>query len=406
MQEIEVIRATRRFLKKHGLLGVSVLEPLFTDAHPSLLGATDLRPFQRFTLAFDGFAVHPDLVGRLADGESLVAIEAKGTSDFLRGIAQAELYRRGFHVVLLACAGRPPQELLILARQRSVGVLAVFPDQVEVLYLPPAHLPQLRHAERIRRQFAVNVALISPFYFNLPTHYLAMVPVLWAWEQERSDFWASLRDLAPMARACYPVLPQTDASLRGALRGAAKLGLVELQADRARLTFTGRTVTALLPTASNLAQIHTQLVTGSRRETLAMLHPQAGAVLRLLITTDPIAQLLIDTLQVAGSPLSMLYGPSIYLLHPDEVKQIFDGVTIDVYQAIERLYVDRLGRSITTVMRVMDSMAAQAAVPSLDPTATWAIALYLDRLHHDEVEVSFESSSAAGRLLASNLPSR
>ena len=81
-------------------------------------------------------------------------------------------------------------------------------------------------------------------------------------------------------------------------------------------------------------------------------------------------------------------------------------MTIDVYQAIERLYVDRLGRSITTVMRVMDSMAAQAAVPSLDPTATWAIALYLDRLHHDEVEVSFESSSAAGRLLASNLPSR
>ncbi|NTU85933.1 MAG: hypothetical protein HGA45_42490, partial [Chloroflexales bacterium] len=176
---------------------------------------------------------------------------------------------------------------------------------VEVLDLPPAHLPQLRHAERIRRQFAVNVALISPFYFNLPTHYLAMVPVLWAWEQERSDLWASLRDLALMARAYYSVLPQTDASLRGALRGAAKLGLVELQADRARLTFTGRTVTALLPTASNLAQIHTQLVTGSRGETLAALHPQAGAVLRLLITTDPIAQLLIDTLQAAGSPLSM-----------------------------------------------------------------------------------------------------
>lgn len=305
MQEIEVIRATRRFLKKHGLLGVSVLEPLFTDAHPSLLGATDLRPFQRFTLAFDGFAVHPDLVVRLADGESLVAIEAKGSSDFLRGIAQAELYRRGFHIALLACAGRPPQELLTLARQRSVGVLAVLPDRVELLDLPPAHLPQLRHAERIRRQFAVNVALTSPFYFNLPTHYLAMVPVLWAWEQERGDFWASLRDLEAMARANYSVLPQNDASLRGALRGAAKLGLVELQADRARLTFTGRTVAGLLPTASTLAQIHIELVTGKRGETLAELHPQAGAVLRLLISSDPIAQLLIDTLQAAGSALSM-----------------------------------------------------------------------------------------------------
>lgn len=305
MQEIEVIRATRRFLKEHGLSGTAVLEPLFTDAHPTLLGAADLGPFQRFTLAFDGFAVHPDLVGRLADGESLVAIEAKGSKDFLRGIAQAELYRRGFHIVLLACAGRPPQELLTLARQHSIGVIAVFPRQVEVLELPPAQLPQLRHAERIRRQFAVNVALISPFYFNLPTHYLAMVPVLWVWEQERDDAWAPLRELAPMARAYYQVLPQSDASLGGALRGAAKLGLVELQADRARLTFTGRTVATLLPTASQLAQLHLQLVTGKRGKTLAALNPQVGAVLRLLMSRDPVAQLLITTLQAAGAPLSM-----------------------------------------------------------------------------------------------------
>jgi hypothetical protein len=59
MQEIDVIRATRRFLQQHGLLRASVLD-LFTDAHPTLLGAVDLRPFQRFTLAFDGFATHPE----------------------------------------------------------------------------------------------------------------------------------------------------------------------------------------------------------------------------------------------------------------------------------------------------------------------------------------------------------
>lgn len=122
-------------------------------------------------------------VCRLADGETLVAVEAKGGADLLRGIAQAELYRRGFHLALLACAGRPPQELLTLARQRSVGVLAVMPDVVELLDLPPAHLPQLRHAERIRRQLAVNVALVSPFTFNVPTHYLAMAPVLQDWAQ-------------------------------------------------------------------------------------------------------------------------------------------------------------------------------------------------------------------------------
>jgi hypothetical protein len=35
-------------------------------------------------------------------------------------------------------------------------VLAVLPDAVELLDLPPAHLPQLRHAERIRGQLAVS----------------------------------------------------------------------------------------------------------------------------------------------------------------------------------------------------------------------------------------------------------
>ena len=87
--------------------------------------------------------------------------------------------------------------------------------------------------------------------------------------------------------------------------------------------------------------------------------------------------------------LKPLYGPSIYFLHPAEVERIFYGVTLDVYQAIERLYVDRLGRSISTVTRIMDALAVQATVPNLDPTATWAIALHLDRLHDDEVEVSF-----------------
>jgi hypothetical protein len=305
VQEIDVIRATRRFLQQRGLMGSSVLD-LFTDAHPTLLGAADLRPFQRFTLAFDGFAVHPDLVCRLADGESLVAVEAKGGGDLLRGIAQAELYRRGFHLALLASAGRPPAELLALARQRAVGVLAVYPDWAELLDLPPAHMPQLRHAERIRRQLALNVALVSPFYFNLPTHYLAMAPVLAAWSQAHDGAWAPLRELAPFARAHYPALPRTDASLRGALHGAAKLGLVQMEADRARLSFTGRTIVVLLPSAPELATLHAAVVGGGRGASLAAQHPQAGAVLRLLLMADPVARLLTETLEAAAaSPLSM-----------------------------------------------------------------------------------------------------
>lgn len=304
MQEIDVLRATRRFLQQDGLLGTTLLD-LFTDAHPTLLRAADLRPFQRFTLEFEGFVVHPDLVGRLADGESLVAVEAKGHGDLLRGIAQAELYRRGFHLVLLACAGRPPQELLIMARQRAVGVLAVLPDRVELLDLPPAHMPQLHHAKHIRRQLTLNTALVSPFSFNLPTHYLAMAPVLQTWAQERGTGWAPLHELDAVARSHYTVLPRGITSLRSALRGAAKLGMVALQADRAQLTFTGRTVAALLPAAPELARLHAALDTGHRGVTLAMIHPQVGAVLRLLLNADPIAQLLIDTLQTSDTPLSM-----------------------------------------------------------------------------------------------------
>jgi hypothetical protein len=66
----------------------------------------------------------------LAGGESLVAIEAKGGTDLLRGIVPAELYRRAFHLVLLACAGWPPQEQLGALGQRSVDVLAVLLESV------------------------------------------------------------------------------------------------------------------------------------------------------------------------------------------------------------------------------------------------------------------------------------
>lgn len=108
-----------------------------------------------------------------------------------------------------------------------------------------------------------------------------------------------------MARSLYPALPRGAASLRGALHGAAKLGLVALQADRASLTFTGRSVAALLPPAPEMARIHGQLETRRRGVTLASLHPQIGAVLRLLLGADPVARLLFDTLQATDAPLSM-----------------------------------------------------------------------------------------------------
>ncbi len=99
MQEIDVIRQTRSYLQEHGLFNTPLLD-VYTDSHPALLGDAGLRPFQRFTLTYDRFSVHPDLVGRLADGETTFAIEAKGDRDLLHGIAgrHADVVRVYFYI--------------------------------------------------------------------------------------------------------------------------------------------------------------------------------------------------------------------------------------------------------------------------------------------------------------------
>jgi hypothetical protein len=88
MHESDVIRATKRYLTDQGIAGHRVLD-LYTDAHPSLVRYHDLKPFQRFTLPLEGMVVYPDLVGRLDDGETVFAVEAKGgNGDALQGLMQ------------------------------------------------------------------------------------------------------------------------------------------------------------------------------------------------------------------------------------------------------------------------------------------------------------------------------
>ncbi len=348
MQERDVIRATRTFLYAHGLYGFPVRD-LFTDAHPTLLPDTELRPFQRFTLAFDGFSAHPDLVGRLVDGETTFAIEAKGKDDLLAGIAQADLYRNGFHLALFACAGQPPRDLLNLARQRGVGVLAVFPQRAELIDLPPLHLPQLRHASHIQRQFVATDTLRQQFLFNLPTHYLCFVTVLLAWAHEQQRAEAALPALEPFTRLHYPVLPQGSQSFRAALSGSAKLGLVQIQGNTVRLTFLGHSIADLLPDTSTLTQIHRQLAQrGSAAQTLAALHGSAAAALRCLLYQDPVARFIIDTLWSARrhEPLTMrelvVLGAEVdkmltsaVFFHPEAIAQITDDQGLFVWRRIE-----------------------------------------------------------------------
>lgn len=306
MQEIDVIRQARAYLHKHGVDGKEVLD-LYTDAHPSLLSDVSLRPFQRFTLAFDTFSVHPDLVGRLKDGETTFAIEAKGTADFVKGIAQAGTYRNGFHLSLFASAGRPSRDFVGLARQHQVGVLAVYSDHVEVLDLPPLHLPQLRHAESIRKQFITADTLTRQFYFNLPTHYLCFAPILRDWEAANNTDKVDAATLEQFTRRVYSVLPQGWTSFRSALSGAEKLGIVRFQDRFISRTFIGRSITQLLPDTAQLEAIHLQITRRGSHQTLASASPESGAVLRTLLYADPVAKFIIDVLNDVGrdQPLTM-----------------------------------------------------------------------------------------------------
>lgn len=125
MNETEVLLKTHQFLKSQPLERQSVVR-LFTDVHSTLLSHPALAPFQRFTLDIGDFVVHPDMVGQLGDGETIFAVEAKGDTDLLKGLAQAELYQAGFHYAFLATdAGALGTSLVAFAHRKNVGVMAV-----------------------------------------------------------------------------------------------------------------------------------------------------------------------------------------------------------------------------------------------------------------------------------------
>lgn len=299
MQEIDVLRQTKDFLRSQGLLGRQVTE-LYTDSHPILLADPRLEPFQRFTLQFDTFSVHPDLVGRLDDGETVFAIEVKGESDWLKGIAQADTYRQGFHASMIAVSGTPSEDIRTFARQRSVGVIAVHSQSVELAERPPLHLPKLHFAKSILEQFSINSTLTQQFYYNLPTHYLSCASCLKMWEKLYDTTKVLIMDFEPFVRELYPEMPD---QFRPALTGAAKLGLISIKGNKVELTRLGRTCVGLLPDPSALNILHQQ----SKRQPLAKLNPQSGAVLRILLENDPVAKFVIDVLSKIGrhEPVTM-----------------------------------------------------------------------------------------------------
>jgi hypothetical protein len=288
MNKTEVLLRTHRFLKSQPLGQQDVLR-LFTDAYSTLLAHKALAPFQRFTLDMGDFVMHPDLVGQLNDGETIFAIEAKGDTDLLKGLAQAEMYQSGFHYAFLAAdAGALGTSLVEFARRKDIGVIAVS-DEVAIPYFPVARMPLRVPFQSILRQIAtvIQVSQGETFHFNIPTHYLV-------WPIALAPNVAYFLDAVLVELKGYPM----PAEWRQALSGAQKLGLVRLLGNSVQLTTVGSAIKAILPSSvEEWTQVHKQVGTRGHSVPLVQCQPQAAAVLRLLLLQDDLVQLVIEGLE-------------------------------------------------------------------------------------------------------------
>lgn len=286
MQEPEVVQKVHKHLRLRGIGGAPVVR-LFTDPHPTLTGLKDLKPFQRFGVGWGPGVVHPDLLGQHDDGDSLVAVEAKGAgANLLTGLSQAEVYQRGVQRSFLAApVDMLHSDLVELAKSRGVGILSVA-EHVHELFVPSERRPFNAEYRALRADIgdAVWINEGGSFSLNLPSHYLAWVSALHGHAEH------SFADALLLA-SDFP-LPK---DWKAAMRGAQKLQLLKVTSEGCQLTETGLAIKPLLPPdMAAWKTIHHRLV---EKETLATVFPTAAAALRILLLADPIVRLVVEALR-------------------------------------------------------------------------------------------------------------
>ncbi|GGR69291.1 hypothetical protein GCM10008959_34150 [Deinococcus seoulensis] len=283
MNEVDVIRSLYDSVKSGRLHGLAS-EDVYIDYHPSLSSIFAGRDVQRFSLPLQGFTVHPDVVGRLSDGDSLYAVEAKGSHDILKGIAQAEVYQYGFHAVFYAIPRSSLSPVVIeLTRRKNIGLICV-DSECEMVHHPVSTNPEKSYSDRVRRQFnaAVSVKSSNSFLYNLPTHYLFWVSVM--------DFGVTYGRVS--MQSMYAEFGSSEsAGFTGAAAGAVRLGLMHRQGDEYTLTEMGFSVQmALKVSIEDWRNVHAAL----RRKLLIEVWPQAAGILRMLMLHDDKLNLLIN----------------------------------------------------------------------------------------------------------------
>lgn len=288
MDEPTVLKKVHNFLRYEGIDGLAVSR-IYSDAHATLIAHRDLAPFQRFSVDFGDFVVHPDIVAQLSDGETILTIEGKGDSDTLNGLFQAEMYQAGAHISFLAApAHKLGNAIVQMARRKEIGVLSVG-DKVEPVYVPCARMPMQPQYRSLMRQFE-SVAFISEqgtFTYNLPTHYLVWSIVL------KPNHIYEIQNIRTLLGPY-----QAPSDLKAAIKGACKLGLVKISGKTVQLTDIGSAISKLLP--SNIADwtsLHSRISSPGNTQRLCDEYPIAGAGLRLLLLQDPVVRIVIEGLQ-------------------------------------------------------------------------------------------------------------
>lgn len=87
------------------------------------------------------------------------------------------------------------------------------------------------------------------------------------------------------------------------------------------------------------------------------------------------------------------------LLHPAVIEEMFCGVTLEVYKAIEQLYCSRLQLSFQRIHQLLAQMSRQAGVSEITSEAVWAMCTYLDEKRIASQDVTLEITNEAWRII-------
>jgi len=275
-----------KHLRQRGILGAPVSR-LFTDPHPTLLGLTELKPFQRFAVGWGDGVVHPDLLGQHTDGDSLLAIEAKGLgANLLTGLGQAEVYQRGVQRSFLAAPSTMLHaDLVEVAKARGIGLLGVA-EHVHEIHVPAERRPFNSEYQALRADIgdAAWVTESGTYSFNVPTHYLVWLIAL--------DGVGEICHRDALRRLDGYPIPK---DWRAAMRGAQKLQLMRVTPNGCQLTEFGLALRRLLPSSIlEWTSIHHRLAV---QRTLVDECPSAAFGLRLMLLMDPVVRLVLEGLR-------------------------------------------------------------------------------------------------------------